>query len=126
MYLSKVNAVDPENFFRANLIGGRVQYDVDLSQVGCGCITALYNVLMPAVDNNRDPFKYCDANKVGGFWCPEFDIMEANKYAFRATGHACDAPNSNGVYPSCDRGGKGNVDVLRDAPINSFGPGSAY
>merc|ERR1712223_1671658 len=79
--------------FRANLLGGSIKYNVDLSQAGCGCVTAFYTVLMPAVDNTSDPFKYCDANKVGGHWCPEFDIMEANKYAFKAIGHTCDAPD---------------------------------
>ena len=126
MYLSTVDEVDPEAYFKANLIGGRVQYDVDLSGVGCGCITAVYNSLMPARDSNSDPFKYCDANQVGGSWCPEYDIMEANKWAFRTVGHACEEPDSFGVYPSCDRGGKGYTDVLLDAPFESYGPGAAY
>ena len=125
MYLSTVDAVDPQSYFRANLLGGGVKYDVDLSKAGCGCITALYNVLMPAVDNYSDPFKYCGANHKGGL-CPEFDIMEANKWAFRATGHVCDAPNSDGIYERCDASGPCNVDVLRDADSNSFGPGSSY
>ena len=124
--MSTVDAIDPTSYFRANLVGGGVKYDVDLSRTGCGCITTLYNVLMPAVDNYSDPFKYCDANEVGGHWCPEFDIMEANKWAFRAVGHSCDAPNSNGVYQSCDRSGQCSIDVLRDAYSNSFGPGSSY
>ena len=51
MYLSTVDAIDTSRYFRANLLGGGVQYDVDLSKAGCGCVTALYNVLMPAVDN---------------------------------------------------------------------------
>jgi len=80
---------------------------------------------MPAVDNYSDPFKYCGANHKGGL-CPEFDIMEANKWAFRATGHVCDAPNSDGIYERCDASGPCNVDVLRDADSNSFGPGSSY
>jgi len=105
MYLSTVDAVDPSSYFRANLLGGGISFNVDLSQVGCNCLTALYTVLMPAVDNMSDPFKYCDANQVGGHWCPEFDMMEANKWAFRATGHKCDNPDSNGKYHNCDRSG---------------------
>ena len=105
MYLSTVESLDPSQYFKPNMLGGVMEYDVDLSQVGCGCISALYTVLMPAVDNFEDPFKYCDANQVGGFWCPEFDIMEANRHAFHVTGHKCDPPNPNGVYSSCDRGG---------------------
>mmetsp|Transcript_13782 Transcript_13782/g.17420 ORF Transcript_13782/g.17420 Transcript_13782/m.17420 type:complete len:146 (-) Transcript_13782:934-1371(-) len=126
MYLSRSNTLDTSKFLRANLLGGSLKYDVNLSQTGCGCITALYTVLMPAVDNQSDPFKYCDANQVGGHWCPEFDIMEANKYAFRAVGHACDAADSNGVFPSCDRSGQCSIDVLRNSQDNDFGPGFAY
>lgn len=123
MYLSTVQNLDTSKYFRANLLGGQVKYDVDLSQAGCGCITALYTVLMPAVDNVSDPFKYCDANQVGGHWCPEFDIMEANRFAYRAVGHACDAPSSSGIFPSCDRGGRCSIDVLRNGVDNDFGPG---
>ena len=78
MYLSKSEVNDPNELFRPNMLGGYLEYDIDLSQVGCGCITALYGVSMPAPDNVTDPFKYCDANQVGGHWCPEFDVMEAN------------------------------------------------
>lgn len=91
-YLSTVDSIDPSAYFKPNLLGGSMEYDADLSQVGCGCVSALYTVLMPGIDNSSDPFKYCDASKVGGHYCPEFDIMEANKYAYHVTGHKCDAP----------------------------------
>jgi len=105
------------------MLGGSLEYDVDLSSVGCGCITAVYSVLMPAVDNPSD-FGYCDANKVDDSWCPEFDIMEANKYAFRATGHTCDAPDASGKYHQCDRGGQCSIDVLRNNVAGDYMPGS--
>jgi len=122
MYLSTVNELDTSKYFRANLLGGKIKYNVDLSQAGCGCVTALYTVLMPAVDNNSDPFKYCDANQVGGHWCPEFDIMEANKYAFRAVGHACDAPDNSGKFHNCDRSGECHIDVLTNNLQKDYGP----
>ena len=53
--------VDPTKYFKPNMLGGSFEYDVDLSQVGCGCVTALYTILMPSVDENVDPWKYCDA-----------------------------------------------------------------
>ncbi len=90
MYLSLSPEIDTDNYFTPDMLGGYLEYDVDLSNVGCGCITAIYGINMPAVDNLTDPFKYCDANRVGGHWCPEFDIMEANKYAYRGTAHKCD------------------------------------
>jgi len=126
MYLSTVNAVDPYKLYKPNLLGGSISFTVDLSKSGCGCVSALYAILMPAEDNYNDPFKYCDANQVGGHFCPEFDIMEANKYAFRSTGHKCDQPNAAGIYDNCDRGGQCHFDVLEDMSAMDFGPGPLY
>ena len=53
---------------------------------------------MPGIGSDGLPFEssdgmhYCDAAKVGGNYCPEFDIMEANPWAYRAVSHACNAP----------------------------------
>ena len=103
-----------------------MEYDADLSGVSCGCISAIYSILMPAADNNSDPFKYCDANKVGGYWCPEFDLMEANRHAFKAIGHKCDDPDTTGVYSNCDRGGKCTLDVLVGLARYAYGAGSDF
>jgi len=84
MKISEKSYSDPWSFFTPNLLGGSVEYDVDLSQMECGCVAAFYLVLSPALDWNGNPVPgsgndyYCDANQVGGSWCPEFDIMEAN------------------------------------------------
>ena len=83
---------------------------MDLSKTECGCDTAIYLVGLPAVNkdgslNNTDGFWYCDAQAVGGSFCPEFDIMEANKYAFRSTIHTCDDPDEKGFVKDCERGG---------------------
>lgn len=61
MYLSTVDRIDTTKYFKVNLLGGSVSFDIDLSRSGCGCLTALYTIGMPAVDNLWDPFKYCDA-----------------------------------------------------------------
>lgn len=66
---------------------------------------------------------YCDGNQVDGTFCPEFDIMEANTYAFKTTPHSCDAPNENGFFSQCDRWGSCEVGVPDDM---DFGPGSNY
>ena len=85
-YISGSPSLDQSNpdYFRPNLLGGSVEYDVDLSHHECGCIAAFYLVSMPGKHEdgslwmNTDGWGYCDANKVDGNWCPEFDIMEAN------------------------------------------------
>lgn len=103
-----------------------MEYDVDFSKVGCGCISGVYMIRMPSLDvGNTDPFKYCDGNQIGGYWCPEFDMMESNMYGMRGTAHACDSP-VNGIYNSCDKIGQCKTDVLLTAytPANSYGPGT--
>ena len=90
MYLSESPTLDTSAYFKPNLLGGSIEFDVDLSQSGCGCLTALYAIVMPASQNTNDPFQYCDAASVGGYMCPEFDVMEANKHAWRTTAHKCD------------------------------------
>lgn len=53
-------------------------------------------------------------------------MMEANKWAFRSVGHKCDAPDANGVYPNCDRGGRCHIDLILDVEPKTFGPGRDY
>ena len=126
MYLSTEQRVNTEKYLKVNLLGGSVSFDVDLSRSGCGCLTALYAVLMPASANTDDPFEYCDASKVDGHYCPEFDLMQANKYAYRATPHRCDAADSDGNYQSCDHDGQCSVDILLNEDDNDYGPGDIY
>jgi len=122
--------MDPNHFFQPDLLGGSIEYDIGLSDVDCACNAAFYMVSSPGKDTNGN-FNagpagdyYCDANNVGGQWCPEMDIMEANKYAMRMTPHKCDAPNSKGHYFNCDRGGCGKS--LHSISWNSYGPGGQY
>ena len=56
MFLSRSPTIDTTKYFMPKLLGGSIEYDVDLSQVGCGCITAFYAVVMPAAANEEDPF----------------------------------------------------------------------
>jgi len=101
---------DPK-YFKPNMLGGSIEWDIDLSNHECGCIAAWYMVKLPGVDESgnlwmdTDDYGYCDANQVDGNWCPEFDIMEANKWSWATTPHKCDSPNSNGFYSHCDQGG---------------------
>jgi hypothetical protein len=66
-YLSKTPSLDPKGFFAPNLLGGSVEYDVNLSTRNCGCIGTIYLVGMPGKDRNgnywnTDGYYYCDAN----------------------------------------------------------------
>ena len=126
MYLSKSPTTDPSQYFTPQMLGGYVEYDVDLSGVGCGCLTAFYGVLMPGLDNATDPFQYCGAGRNANSACPEFDIMEANKYGFRGTSHRCDPPDDNGIFDQCDHSGQCTVDVLRNDRDADYGPGAGY
>ena len=92
------------------MFGGSIEYDIDLSQAGCGCDVAAYIVRMPArnVDGSYRPGDdgsyYCDAMASRGAYCPDIDLMEANKYAFDMTIHKCDEPNAKEHYFNCDTG----------------------
>ena len=129
--LMTTSGMDPNGFYRPGLVGGSIEYDIGLSQVDCRCNSAFYMVSAPAKneDGSFNPSSggdyYCDANNVGGAWCPEMDIQEANKYAFRMTPHRCDAPNSKGHYYNCDRGGCGKS-IYEAAGRNAYGPGGQY
>lgn len=113
-YIHETDSLDQSNpqYFTPNLLGGQIEYDVDLSNHECGCIAAFYLVSMPGKHDDgslwmdTDGWGYCDANQVDGNWCPEFDIMEANKWAWASTPHKCDAPTDKGFYNSCDKGGQ--------------------
>lgn len=71
-YLATSNSLGDDNFYGINLLGGSIEYDVDLSQSGCSCNAALYLIKMPGRDVSGKPSKggdedfYCDANMVGG------------------------------------------------------------
>ena len=109
--LTRSDYYGPDNFYGVNLLGGSIEYDVDLSQSGCSCNAAFTLVYLPAKDEKGNPSAgpfgtyYCDANNINNQWCPEFDIMEANTYAWRTTPHKCDPPNSNDHFYNCDRQG---------------------
>ena len=65
--LMTVPSMDPGKYFKPNLLGGSIDYDVDLSTRNCGCIGTIYLVRAPGKDSsgnlwNTDGYYYCDAN----------------------------------------------------------------
>lgn len=123
----------PEDIMQFKLLGRTIRFTVDLSGVGCACNIALYLIASPAKDVNGNPSRgynrdgqppyYCDAQQIGGQWCPEIDLMEANGRVFSSTPHRCNAPTTHGHYNRCDREGcfTSTKDMKR-----SYGPGSDY
>ena len=116
------------DYWTVNLAGATVEYDVDLSGHGCGCFNTFYTVSMPAKNEGgafdiSDGYFYCDAGMGFPAHCPEFDIMEANQYAFATTPHKCDAPNGNGHYYNCDGSGAAANSVDNGL---SYGPGGGH
>ena len=107
-----INDFEPTMFREFNLVGKRLSYTVDNSKVYCSCNSALYLVSMPGYNSDQKPDPsqagtyYCDANKVAGNYCPEFDISEANMYAMQTTAHKCSAPRGK-FYDWCDGAGCG-------------------
>lgn len=69
-YLSETADLDMSNpkYWTPNLLGGSVEWDIDLSNHHCGCIAAFYTVSMPGHKQdgtpwiNTDGWGYCDAN----------------------------------------------------------------
>ena len=74
-------------YLRLPLLNRQLQFDVDLSKVGCGCNAAVYLVAMPERPNEYNP-AYCDIAGVGGNdACLEIDMLEGNGKALQATLH---------------------------------------
>jgi hypothetical protein len=78
---------DPEMYYKVDLLNKKISYTADISQSTCSCNAAVYTVQMPGkfANGTYNPGHYgdyyCDANNVGGVWCPEFDLSEANIHA---------------------------------------------
>jgi len=105
-----------DEYFQVNLLGKALSYTLDLSNVGCSCNSAFYFVSMPGANktsiDSRGGEYYCGANagKGGrGNYCPEMDIIEANKFALQSTPHTCDTPiitpDGGKYYDQCDHRG---------------------
>lgn len=130
VYLIEEEGVNKNTMFVLN--NQEFTFDVDLSTMPCGFNAALYFVGMTENEGGAENgTNYCDAQAVGGTFCSEMDIMEANTVAQQYTTHACvdkcgsfttNVPECQGSgSPSsvCDQSGCG---------LNPFryGPGTTY
>ena len=55
----------PDFYWNPNLLGGSVEFDIDLSKISCSCNMAFYLTLNPGYDTNGNPVK----NKWGKYEC---------------------------------------------------------
>jgi hypothetical protein len=113
------------------LKGQEFTFDVELSTLPCGFNAALYFVGMSENEGGAENgTKYCDAQAVGGTFCSEMDIMEANTQAQQYTTHACiDTCGSYSEASACK--GTGHPSTVCDQSgcgLNPFryGPGTTY
>ena len=100
----------PDMYQEYILLNKTFAFTVDLSSISCSCDAAITVVSMPGYGSNNQPEAgqygtyYCDANKVNGVYCWEYDFMEANKYVSQTTPHQC-SQNAGGYITNCDGGG---------------------
>lgn len=129
------------------LLGGSIAFTVNVSQIGCSCIGAVYLVSMPAMsaagERVLNPESYCDAVGWNGYPCPELDLFEGNRFAMTSTLHPCQAyasaperwqenlannprfPHDEGSYHgACDNWGCACKSA--DLPAYSYGPGPRF
>lgn len=113
------------------LKGMEFSFDVELSHMPCGFNAALYFVGMTENDGGAlAGTNYCDAQAVGGTYCSEMDIMEANTMAQQYTTHACiDTCGSYGTSSECKGNGfPSTVCDQNGCGLNPFryGPGTTW
>jgi len=79
-----------------NLLGGWVEFDIDLSGVQSGVNANIYTI-SPHIDGSFNQAQYCDGAKTGADWCLEVDWLESNGHCGGATTlHAKEGPGNDG------------------------------
>ena len=90
-------------------LGGTVSFDVDVSDVTCGCRAGVYLTTLDDSACTWDP--YTD----GAPRCSTLDLMEAHRSGFSSRTQACSGESCSS-YNTCEA----------SAGASDFGPGSAY
>jgi len=71
-----------------NLLGGYVEFDIDISRTAIGVNSNVYGVFPFMASGDFDAFHYCDAQPISPVWCPEMDFVENNgPVAWTSTWH---------------------------------------
>jgi hypothetical protein len=97
-----------EYTFKPFIRGGAIQYTVDLSSQGCGCVAGVYAVAMNSQCNPEAEQDMSAAEMESGMMpsCASIDVMQANPYGFNVSAHPC----ANG---NCDYQSQCQYDMLK-------------
>lgn len=80
-----------------NLLGGYVEFDVDVSNTRAGVNANLYAIAPSTGGDGYQPSEYCDGAENDSPWCIELDWLESNGHcAGASTIHTVPGPGSNG------------------------------
>jgi len=78
------------DLFTTYIRGGAIEYDVDVSSMGCGCVAGLYLV-------SESEQCIMDGERTDNADCPQLDVMQANPYGFNTQAH----PNGDSGASQC-------------------------
>lgn len=80
-----------------NLLGGYVEFDVDVSNTRSGVNANLYAIAPSTGGDGYQPGEYCDGAENDSPWCIELDWLESNGHcAGASTIHTIPGPGNNG------------------------------
>merc|ERR1711865_128732 len=82
-----------------NLLGGSVEYDIDISNVDHGVNANIYTVSPASFSGSffNKTLDYCDGAATGSDWCMELDWIESNGHCGGAsTIHTIEGPGNDG------------------------------
>ena len=82
--------------------GNHFSYTIDVSQVGCNCLSRAFFSQMGYYPGNTGEY-YCDAWGGNGVYCPTYEAWQGNKHSMAVTLHICDGDGEWWNY--CDLGG---------------------
>lgn len=122
-------------YFKPNLLGGSIEFDVDLSGAGCGCMTSFQLKALPGLNEDgtvrisNGGIPDCRApNSNNRAKCPEWRLHEANTADFTAWTHSCDAKaDGSFVYETCPRDNSCRQKMkLAEPRGEAYGPGNDF
>jgi hypothetical protein len=81
-----------------NLLGGSVEYDIDVRNVNIGVNANIYSISPSGIGSGGfSQEKYCDGSKTGSDWCVEVDWIESNgNCGGQTTLHTVQGPGEKG------------------------------